>query len=243
MYRRLVLGSVFCLSLLAMLAMGSESIYASTPASPNFRFDESTVGAGGFIQSASASYRADAASGDLAIGNSASANYQVEAGSKTTHEPNLNVTINGITSNFSPFSAATASTATATFSISNYTSYGYVVQIFGDTLKNGSNTIAPMASTAASSPGSDQFGMNLVANTSPSSVGSNPVYEIFGVGDVAGNYSTPNQFRFVSGESIATADESSGKTTYTITYLANVDGLTPGGQYKAAHTLVVTGTY
>jgi hypothetical protein len=100
-----------------------------------------------------------------------------------------------------------------------------------------------MASTDTSQVGTEQFGMNLVANTSPSSVGSNPVYDVFGVGSVAGNYSTPNQFRYVSGETVATATQSSGKTTYTITYLANVESLTPGGQYHADHTLIVTGTY
>jgi hypothetical protein len=64
-------------------------VYAEGPQSPNYRFDETSIGAGGFVQSSSTSYRADAASGDLAIGNSASTNYQVEAGSKTTDEPHL----------------------------------------------------------------------------------------------------------------------------------------------------------
>jgi hypothetical protein len=113
----------------------------------------------------------------------------------------------------------------------------------GDTLKNGSYSLPPMTTTAASSAGTEQFGMNLVANTSPSNVGSNPIYDVFGIGTVAGNYSTPNQFRYVSGETIASADKSSGKTTYTITYLANVQSLTPGGQYHTDQTLVVTGTY
>lgn len=243
MLRRLLGVTTSGLLLACVVSSFISVVYAEGPQSANYRFDETTIGSGGFVQSSSTNYRADTATGDLAIGNSASANYQVEAGSKTTHEPNLTVAIGGVTSNFTPFSASTASTATASFSISNYTSYGYVVQVTGDTLKNGSYSIPAMASTDTSQVGTEQFGMNLVANTSPSSVGSNPVYDVFGVGSVAGNYSTPNQFRYVSGETVATATQSSGKTTYTITYLANVESLTPGGQYHADHTLIVTGTY
>lgn len=219
------------------------AVHAEGPQSPNYRFDESTLGSGGMIQSSSASYRSSGAVSDLAVGEAASNNYQVVAGSQTTHEPNLTFSMNGFTSNFGSFSAAAPATATATFSISNYTAYGYVVQIAGDTLKNGTHSIDPLSSATASQTGTDQFGMNLVANTSPNSVGSNPIYEIFGIGTVAPNYGSPNQFRFVSGETIATASKSSGKTTYTITYLANVDTLTPGGQYSTHHTLIVTGTY
>lgn len=229
------------------LALGVSALfsaaYAAGPQSANYRFDETSIGSGGFVQSSSTSFRADAATGDLAIGNSASSNYQVEAGSKTTDEPNLTVSINGVTSNFSAFSPTIPATATATFSISNYTSYGYVVTIMGSTLKNGTYSIPAMSTTGPSQAGTEQFGMNLVANTSPSNVGSNPVYDIFGIGTVAPNYATPNQYRYVSGETIATANKSSGKTTYTITFLANVQSLTPGGQYHSDQVVVVTGTY
>jgi hypothetical protein len=235
--------SVLGVLLASVAGTFNAAVFAEGPASTNFRFDETNIGSGGFVQSSSTSYRADTATGDLAIGNSASTNYQVEAGSKTTHEPNLTVAIGGVTSNFTAFSPSAASTATATFSISNYTSYGYIVQVTGDTLKNGSHSIPAMASTGASDVGTEQFGMNLVANTAPASVGSNPVYDVFGVGTIAGNYATPNQFRYVSGETVAVANQSSGRTTYTITYLANVESLTPGGQYNADHTLIVTGTY
>ena len=39
------------------------------------------------------------------------------------------------------------------------------------------------------------------------------------------------------------AGKSSGITNYTITYLLNVAGLTPGGEYRSDQTLVVLGTY
>lgn len=211
--------------------------------SNNYRFDESTIGSGGLVQSSSANYQATDALGDVAIGTAASANYQVQAGSKTSPDPTLSLAINSTVASFGTFSPTTAATTTATFSVSNYTSYGYVVHTTGTPPQNGSYTIPALTTETTSQVGTKQFGINLVANTSPTSVGANPDHGQFGVGSAATNYSTPNQYRFVSGEAIATAPSSSGVTTYTITYLVNVDNLTVSGQYTTNQTIVVTGTY
>jgi hypothetical protein len=155
--------------------------------------------------------------------------------------------MNSSTANFGAFSPTIPSTGVATFTITNYTSYGYVVQIAGNPPTHSNNQIDAMGVTASSQPGSEQFGINLVANTSPISYGANPdngtAPNNFGYGAAAPNYSTPNQFRYVQGETIAQAPKSSGKTNYTISYLINVAALTPGGTYATNQTLIVTGTY
>lgn len=215
--------------------------------SPNYKFDESSVGTGGLTQGSSTNYRVQSATGDLAVGSAASGNFQVEAGSRTSPDPVLTFNLGNANANLGKFSASTASTASASFSITNYTSYGYVVQLVGHPPKYGSNEISPMTATAVSQPGIEQFGVNLVANTSPISFGANPdngtAPNDFGFGQVAPNYGTPNQFRYVSGETVASAPKSSGKTTYTLSYLVNVTPLTPSGTYTSDQTLVVTGTY
>lgn len=211
--------------------------------SNNYQFDESTIGAGGLVQSSSANFQGSSASGDLAVGEAASENFQVVAGSKTTNDPTLSFSVNNANVDFGSFTPSSASTTTANFSVSNYTSYGYVVQVLGTTPTNGSHVIPAMTSTDPSQSGTEQFGINLVANTSPTSVGANPLHEIFGVGSATTNYGTSNKFRFVSGETIASAPKSSGKTTYTLSYLVNVASLTPGGKYTSKQTIVVTGTY
>lgn len=215
--------------------------------SPNYRFDESSVGTGGLMQGSSTNYRVESATGDLSVGSAASGNYQLEAGSRTSPDPTLTFSVDNANANLGKFSATAASTATASFSIINYTSYGYVVQLVGEPPKYGSNEINAMTANAASQPGIEQFGVNLVANTSPASFGANPDNGTppndFGFGQVATNYDTPNQFRYVSGETIALAPKSSGKTTYTLSYLVNVAALTPSGTYTSDQTLVVTGTY
>lgn len=217
---------------------------ADTLHSAHYLFDESTLGGGGLNQSSSANYQVTDALGDAAVGNSASANFQVNAGSKTSPDPTLSFGINNAAANFGSFSPASAATATASFSVSDYTSYGYVVQVVGSPPKNTTgHTISPMSSTAGSQSGKEQFGMNLVANTSPVSLGTNPVYGPFGVGTATANYGTSNNYRYVPGETIASAPKSSGLTTYTISYIINVDSLTPGGQYNSNQVLICTGTY
>jgi hypothetical protein len=139
-----------------------------------------------------------------------------------------------------------AAHATATFRVLNYTSYGYVVNIIGSPPTNSGHALAAMSSTAASSPGTEQFGINLVANTSPATFGADPVQvpsSTFSFGEAATNYNTANNYRYVSGEAIATGPKSSGETDFTISYIVNVATDTPGGQYGGNQVLVCTGTY
>jgi hypothetical protein len=211
--------------------------------SNNYQFDETDLGGGGLNQSSSANYTSVLSVGDNAVGNSSSANFQVDAGSQQSPDPALTFIINNGAVNFGTFSSSIAATATSSFSIINYTSYGYIVQVTGAAPTNGGHTIAPMLSPGSSTPGSEQFGINLVANTAPASVGSNPVQGIFGVGAAATGYNTPNSYQYNDSDTIATAPKSSGITTYTISYIVNVNSRTPGGQYTSNQQIIVVGTY
>lgn len=227
----------------AVLSVAALPVRAEELKSPTYTLREGSIGSGSLNQSSSNNYRITDATGDIGIGNSASSNYNLSAGSKTPVDPTLSFEILNGSISFPAYSASSASMTTSTFKVMNYTSYGYVVQIAGSSPANGSHSIPALASTSSSSPGTEQFGINLVANTSPSNIGANPNNGGYGFGQAAPNYSTPNMYRFVSGETIASAPKSSGETTYTISYLVNVAGLTPGGQYNANITLIVVGTY
>jgi hypothetical protein len=247
MLKKVFVGGVAVCLLVYSVIYFANPAHAETLQSNNFQFSETVLGSGGLVQSNSANYQGSAVIGDLSVGTSSSSNFQLATGHTTTNDPNLSVSVNG-TINFSPFSSATTATATATFTVLNYTTYGYIVQIVGNTPSNGSTAISPMDPAGPTFPGASvagtsQFGINLVANTSPVSVGTNPDNGQFGFGTVAGNYGTPNEYRYVSGETIAQATRNSGVTTYTITYLVNVPALTPGGIYTSNQTLIVTGTY
>ncbi len=237
-HRALIVCGALVISLVMALPVYGQSLQSS-----NFRFDESSIGTGGMLQANSPNYSATSATGDIGNGTGESTNFQLTAGSRTTPDPTLTFAVINSTANFGTFSPSGTATASASFAVSNYTTYGYVVQVLGGTLKNGVHTINGMATTGPSQPGIEQFGINMVANTSPSSFGANPNNGQFGHGSVPGNYSTPNEFRYVNGETVAIATKNSGQTIYTMSYIVNVAQLTPGGIYTSDQTLVVTGTY
>lgn len=222
--------------------------HAETLQSPNYKFDEPTLGADSTRQSSSANYSAISGTGDVGVSNSSSNSFQVNAGSNTSPDPVLSIAITSTMADFGILSPSATATATSTFSVLNYTSYGYAVQITGNAPTSGAHTISPMTTTAIAQPGIEQFGINLVANTSPKSFGSNPDNGSFGFGIIGSgpgdmSYSTPNEFRYVSGETIASAPKSSGQTNYTISYIVNTSSITPGGRYTSDQTVIVTGTY
>ncbi len=233
--------------LLLALFLGVPVAATDVPSSNNYRFDESSIGTSSLLESSSTNFKASTGAGDTAVGGSGSTNFQTESGSKTTPDPNLTFSMTSSAANFGTFSPAAAQTAITTFSVINYTSFGYVVQVAGTPPSYGTHQIDTMSANAVSQPGVEQFGINLVANTSPSSFGANPQNGIipnnFGFGVATPNYATPNEFRYVSDETIAQAPKSSGKTDYTISYLVNVAALTPGGTYGTDQALIVTGTY
>lgn len=217
--------------------------------STNYRIDESYFGPGGVLDSGSTNYQFQSGQqslGNTGVGEGSSNNFQTQAGATTTNDPRLSCVINTSSINFGGLSTSVATTATATFSVLNYTSYGYVVSIIGNPPSNGSHTLANMNSTAASSAGTEQFGINLVANTSPATFGADPVQipdNTFSFGSAASNYNSANNFRYNSGDTIAQATKSSGQTNYTISYIVNAATTTPGGSYSGNQALVCTGTY
>lgn len=229
--------------LYASIVLQAPPVFAETLQSSNYKFNETSVGTSGLIGSGSTNYRITEATGDTGVGSTSSSNFQINAGTKTTSDPALSFAITGSSPGFGAFSASTTATTTATFSVLNYTSYGYVIQVTGSPPSNGTHHITPMSIIGPSQTGIEQFGMNLVANTLPISLGANPDNGQFGFGAVTANYNTPNNYYYHDGDIIAQAVKDSGVTNYTISYIVNVAPLTRGGQYTTNQTLIVTGTY
>jgi hypothetical protein len=97
-----------------------------------------------------------------------------------------------------------------------------------------------LASQTASSQGSEQFGINLRDNATPD-IGAEPD----GAGDATptANYNTADQFRFVSGDSIASDAESDSFRRFHVSYIANVTTATEPGTYTTTLTYVCTATF
>src|SRR5262249_12496110 len=130
---------------------------------------------------------------------------------------------------------------------------GYIVQIASASPMN--NAPSPHHLTALSSPtataaGTEQFGMNLVANTTgcgaPATFGANPVQvpdSTFSFGAAASGYNTCGLFKYAQGDTIASSTQSSGETDYTASYIYNISNLTPDGLYSYNGIFVATATY
>lgn len=88
--------------------------------------------------------------------------------------------------------------------------------------------------------GPKQFGLNLVANTTPS-VGT----AVSGTGTATPttNYNIADTFRFGTGESLASVGGASNANKFTVSYLANIDGVTPPGNYQTTLTYVATANF
>ncbi|MDX2776456.1 hypothetical protein PV379_03760 [Streptomyces caniscabiei] len=221
-------------------------ITAQSLSSPNYIIEEDFVGGGGTVDSSSPNYRSQDSIGAPAVGDSESANNKTQSGATTTDDPMLEFSVSTTNLSLGSLLPSLTRTGTSSFSVRNYTSSGYVVQVLGSPPTNGSHALAAMTSPAASATGTEQFGINLVANSSPVALGADPAQVPngdFSYGIAASGYDTANAFKYASGDVIARANESSGRTDYTISYIANISNATPGGVYVGTQTLVCTGTY
>lgn len=214
--------------------------------SSNYRIDESYIGPGGYIDSSSALYTGRASLGDTGIGNTASNTYQAFGGYTTADDEYLEIVVTGGTVDLGVQDPTVTATGNATFYVRSYIAQGYVVYSFGGppTSENG-DQIAGMA-LGSSVAGTEQFGINLVANTSPAVFGADPVQQpdnTFSFGYAATGYDTSDNYKYSIGDVIAKADSSSGRTDYTISYIMNISPLTPAGKYTMEHSLVATSTF
>jgi hypothetical protein len=230
----------------ALLMVPSVAIVSAQSSSSNYRVEESFIGPGGLLNSSSSSFQARASLGDTGIGNSASSNFQIFAGFTTTDEPYLEFSVSGVTTDLGVLSPGTAATTSAQFYVRTYLAQGYQVTTVSDPPTSGTEQLDPLTTPTASSPGTEQFGINLVANTAPAVVGADPLQipdASFSFGYAAANYDTANLYTYNKDDIIAASDSSTGQTTYTISYLFNIAPFTPAGQYRIDHTLVATSTF
>jgi hypothetical protein len=229
-----------------VLLLPPTTVLAAQSASANYQVNEVFFGAGGDLNECSTSYCAKISAGETAVGNPSSSNYQAHAGFNTDRTPYLQFIVNGGNINIGVLSTGSATTTTATFSVKNYLSSGYSVVTVSNPPQNNSYTMHALSSPTASSAGTEQFGMNLVANTSPVTFGANPVQvpsSAFSYGAVASGYSTANLYQYNAGDTIAYSNSSSGETDYTISYIYNISNITPGGTYTFNDVLVATATF
>lgn len=231
-----------------VLIIGSASSVLAQSASPTYKVEETFFGTGGELDASSPQYRAKQAAGEMTVGNSASFSYQFQGGFNTSDIPLLEFAVNGGVYDLGVLDVASTKSAVATFSIRNYLSSGYVVLASGlspSTTSGTTHTLTSLTVPSSSVPGTEQFGINLVANTNPV-VGAVPAQQpdtSFSFGSASPDYATANLFKFVSGDTVAFSPKSSGQTNYSLSMIANVARNTPAGQYGGRINMQVIPTF
>lgn len=238
----LVVGAALCMCLV------SATVFADQSQSANYQVNETFFGTGGELNACSGSYCSKQSAGELTVGNTKSSSYQAQAGFNTNREESLQLIISSSAIDLGVQSVAAPGVGTAKFIVKSYLSSGYIVQINGPSLTSAAGRqFAALGTQTASTPGTEQFGINLTTNTSPAIPGSaNPVQlpdGTFSFGSVTDAYNDTNVFRYVNGDTIAQSMSSSGTTEYTISYMSNISATTGSGLYTANHSLVATATF
>lgn len=233
---------LFAVALLAYPAVAMAAQSSST----NYQVNEVFMGAGGELHACSTNYCAKQAAGELAVGKTGSTNYQAYAGFNTNREPFLEFTTSGTNVDIGELKSNITKTANATFSVSAYLASGYSIINASDPPSYSGNYLNNLTIPTASTVGTEQFGINLKANTSPTTFGADPIQVIggsYGFGQAAIGYDTANLYKYVKNDTVALSGQSSSITNYTISYIFNVSNTSIGGTYVFNHILVAVATY
>ncbi len=241
-----LIGSVIGMTMLLLPAVASAQYN-----SPNYQSNETFFGTGGDLDSASTNYKAQTSTGALGVDRVSSTNYAAYSGFLTPNEPFLEMGIDTSSVDLGYLDVASTKTGSANFHVRTYLDSGYTIQTMSQPPKLTSgmvtHTLAGMVTQSVPTTGVEQFGINLKANTSPTTFGADPVPfpdSSFAAGQAASGYDIANQFKYVMGDIIAQTGSSGwGLTTYTISYIANTEIDTPAGDYTMIHDLVVVASY
>ena len=221
---------------------GAGTALATTSVSPSYQVSETEFGAGSALESCSGQYCAKATIGDVFAGTSQSPSHTASFGKiAKDSDPLLEVIVEEGQSNLGVLGVEKTASKTTVIKIRNYLSDGYMLQMIGDPPKYQDHSLGTPSQPTESQPGNEQFGINLVANTTPV-VGTDPVQTPsgeFSFGQVAPDYATANRFMYQSGAVIASSDQESGQTEYTISMIINVAGSTPAGHFAGDYQAVV----
>ena len=232
-------------AILAVVFAGNAFAVSSISTSPNYQVSETEFGSSSRTENCSGQYCAQASIGDPTSGESKSTSSTASFGEIKQEDPLLEVIVDPGVSNLGVLTSETTASKTMVVRVRNYLSNGYVLQITGDSPKYAGHNLATPSSPTSATAGSEQFGINVAANTSPN-VGASPVQvpsDQFSFGRAETGYDTPNQFKYSNGDIVARSDTESGRTDYTISFIVNISNMTPAGRYSGDFSAVVTPVY
>lgn len=236
----------FVLLAVAAALFVAHPAFAETSSSSHYQVTETQFNGGAELNSCSSGYCAQVAIGSSSVGNSTSAGgTSVSFGPVIPDRPTLDVIVEPGISNLGTLTTEHTGVKTMKVKIRSYLSNGYSLQINGDPPKYSGYKLKTSATPTFSTPGTEQFGINAVLNTTPN-FGANPVQvpdAQTSFGQVSANYSQQNKFMYNSGDVVGFSTTESGQTDYTITMIVNIAGNTPTGQFQGDYSAIVIPLY
>ncbi len=118
---------------------------------------------------------------------------------------------------------------------------GFAITANGTPMSAGINTIESLSSPTESKQGSNQFGINLVANDALG-LGEDPEGE-WANAVSSPDYSLPNRFKYVSGDVVAYSPNVSLMKKFTVSYIVNSQPNLRAGVYTTTITYIASGRF
>ena len=142
--------------------------------------------------------------------------------------------------NFGNLSDTSTASGTTQMLTATNAGNGFSITVNGTTMISGTNAITGMSAADVSRPGTSQFGMNLVANTTPS-VGVNP--QGGGGAAPAAGYGVSNFYKFIPGDIVASYNNSDLYKKFTTSYIVNIPKGQAVGVYVSTLTYICTASF
>lgn len=118
---------------------------------------------------------------------------------------------------------------------------GFAITANGPPMSAGTKTIPSLNQPTSSQQGQDQFGINLVSNTTPA-VGGDPEGE-WANAVVANDYGQPDRYLFRSGDTVAYSPNVSLMKKFTVSYIVNASPSLRAGVYTTTINFIASGRF
>lgn len=118
---------------------------------------------------------------------------------------------------------------------------GFAITVVGTPPTAGTNVIDSLDYPTTSEVGINQFGINLVQNTAPA-IGNNPE-GVFANASPTADYGSPDKYKYVSGDVVATSTNVSLMKKFTVSYIVNSSPNLKAGVYITTITYIASGRF
>ena len=156
-------------------------------------------------------------------------------------EYNCTDTNNTYFSDMGELSSISTLSARSQMAVGTNATGGFAITANGGSMSAGTSVIDNVLAPTESKPGTNQFGINLVANNSPV-VGDDPEGE-WANAIASIDYSVPNKYKFVNGDVIAYSPNVSLMKKFTVSYIVNSNKDLAPGIYSTTINYVASGRF